>query len=223
MITALLTSAFIYRVGTPSNCKTQNLVQWSLQCLAIFLLYSGSQLRSVSLAIIVSCIVVKLVPVWLIEFVAYAKHRLFPEKYRFLTKDEYEQQGVVETERALNDLRIFCRSPGCDSWKLVSRLRTPANSADCFAFCLVLNAKIIARFADFVAGASDVSSDEAMRHDHTVSEVNEFCASGSYEDDVLTDENDTDSSEDEFISGAAPLTNRSYNLNSTRRTSFNYR
>ena len=39
--------------------------------------------------------------------------------------DEYHTQGEVETRRALEELRQYCQSPGCDAWKTVSRLQSP--------------------------------------------------------------------------------------------------
>ena len=34
-------------------------------------------------------------------------------------------QGTEETRRALEDLRGYCSSPECDTWRLVSRLQNP--------------------------------------------------------------------------------------------------
>ena len=34
-------------------------------------------------------------------------------------------QGTEETRRALEDLREYCSSPECDTWRLVSRLQSP--------------------------------------------------------------------------------------------------
>ena len=34
-------------------------------------------------------------------------------------------QGTEETRRALEDLREYCSSPECDTWRLVSRLQNP--------------------------------------------------------------------------------------------------
>ena len=56
--------------------------------------------------------------------VAYRRRR-FPPKRRLLTMDEYHTQGEVETRKALDELRQYCQSPGCDAWKTVSRLQSP--------------------------------------------------------------------------------------------------
>lgn len=55
-------------------------------------------------------------------------YRLFPKskpKIRLLSEDEYIQQSLIETPKALEELRKYCKSPNCDSWKVVSRLRDP--------------------------------------------------------------------------------------------------
>lgn len=46
-------------------------------------------------------------------------------KPKLLSEDEYIQQALVETPRALEELRKYCQSPNCDSWKVVSRLHDP--------------------------------------------------------------------------------------------------
>lgn len=55
-------------------------------------------------------------------------HRLLPRskpKPRILSEEEYIQQAIVETPKALEELRKYCKSPNCDSWKVVSKLRDP--------------------------------------------------------------------------------------------------
>lgn len=44
---------------------------------------------------------------------------------RLLTEEEYVQQALIETPKALEELRKFCSSPDCDTWKFVKRLRDP--------------------------------------------------------------------------------------------------
>ena len=49
----------------------------------------------------------------------------FPPRHTFLSEEEYMMQGTEETRRALEDLREYCSSPECDTWRLVSRLQSP--------------------------------------------------------------------------------------------------
>ena len=50
----------------------------------------------------------------------------FPPKHKFLSLEEYVIQGTEETNRALEDLREYCKSPECNKWQLVSRLKNPS-------------------------------------------------------------------------------------------------
>ena len=57
-------------------------------------------------------------PYWL-------KYKWSPPVRKLFTQEEYEEEVRRETEKALSDLRGFCSSPNCDSWKVISRLRDP--------------------------------------------------------------------------------------------------
>lgn len=54
----------------------------------------------------------------------------FPPKHKFLSQEEYVIQGSEETSRALEDLREYCNSPECNTWKVVSRLKHPTRYDD---------------------------------------------------------------------------------------------
>ena len=60
-------------------------------------------------------------------------------KAKLLTEQEFLDQSRIETAKALNELRSFCKSPKCDPWKVTSRLQSPS------------------RFAEFVAGMSSIT------------------------------------------------------------------
>ncbi|ESP03086.1 hypothetical protein LOTGIDRAFT_110793, partial [Lottia gigantea] len=70
----------------------------------------------------------------------------FPVKRRLLTEDEYLEMKERETEKALEELREYCKSPKCDSWKVISRIKSPS------------------RFASFVEGEDHLSDDEFYNH-----------------------------------------------------------
>ncbi len=44
---------------------------------------------------------------------------------RFITMEEYKKEGIEETAKALKALREYCESPECNTWKTVSRLKSP--------------------------------------------------------------------------------------------------
>ncbi|KFQ31283.1 Transmembrane protein 194A, partial [Merops nubicus] len=73
--------------------------------------------------------------------------RLGPSPPRLLTEEEYRLQGELETRRALEELRNYCRSPDFSAWTTVSRIQSPK------------------RFADFVGGACHVSPMEVSVHE----------------------------------------------------------
>lgn len=81
-----------------------------------------------------------------------------------MTNDEYYHQGVLETSRALNDLRSYCSSPECNQWQTVLRLK---------------NAK---RFASFMEGSSHLSDDEVLQYE------------SSLRDTELTEDEDSEAS-----------------------------
>jgi hypothetical protein len=60
-------------------------------------------------------------------------------KRRLLTEEEYSRQRDIETEKSLDELRQFCRSPKCNPWKTMSALKDPL------------------RFARFVEGESHLT------------------------------------------------------------------
>lgn len=49
----------------------------------------------------------------------------FPPKPRLLTVDEFHEQGVLETTRALEELKKFCSSPESKPWRMMTRLKDP--------------------------------------------------------------------------------------------------
>ena len=54
-----------------------------------------------------------------------ARYRFFPPTRRLLTEEEYIQEGQDYTAKALKELSEYCHSPDCDSWKVISRLKSP--------------------------------------------------------------------------------------------------
>lgn len=52
-------------------------------------------------------------------------YRLFPPRHRFLTADEYSKQASEFTQQELEKLKDYCRSPDCDHWRIISRVKSP--------------------------------------------------------------------------------------------------
>jgi hypothetical protein len=51
--------------------------------------------------------------------------KLFVPQRRFLTEEEWQQQGEEETRKALEELKEYCRSPQCNQWSVVRKLKSP--------------------------------------------------------------------------------------------------
>lgn len=53
------------------------------------------------------------------------RQRVFPEKQKLLTENQYHQEGIRQTRKALKELQNHCSSPECNPWKTVLRLKDP--------------------------------------------------------------------------------------------------
>jgi hypothetical protein len=42
-----------------------------------------------------------------------------------LTQEEFAREADEYTQQALKDLKDYCKSPECDKWKTISRLKSP--------------------------------------------------------------------------------------------------
>ncbi|XP_041371494.1 nuclear envelope integral membrane protein 1-like [Gigantopelta aegis] len=147
VVFGFISFAVVYKFGPVTNPRTLDLVRWILQGTALCLVYSGTQLPEASVAIIIVMLSVHNFPKKVTLLFKRLRYRFFRPKIRFLTEEEYIEQGQFETERALAELRDYCRSPDCDSWKVVSRLQSPQ------------------RFANFIGGECHVLNDEVVQHD----------------------------------------------------------
>jgi hypothetical protein len=49
-----------------------------------------------------------------------------------MTLDEYNREANDFTEKALKDLKEYCKSPDCNTWKVISRLRKPDRYSNIF-------------------------------------------------------------------------------------------
>nr|XP_047910739.1 nuclear envelope integral membrane protein 1 isoform X4 [Anser cygnoides] len=145
--------------------------------LGLLLMYSGIQIRPVALALVLVAVCAKHLdhPMqW--AYAAYRRAqsaRLGPSPPRLLTEEEYRIQGEVETRKALEELRSYCRSPDFSAWTAVSRIQSPK------------------RFADFVGGASHLTSREISFHEQ------EYGLGGSlFEEQLFEEEEEEDDSFD---------------------------
>ncbi|XP_023025083.2 nuclear envelope integral membrane protein [Leptinotarsa decemlineata] len=150
--TSLVSFAVCYIWGPVKNPRTLNLVRWSLQIAGLSCVFNSSQCREASVGqIILLLIGYNLSSSWLLFPKVYWR-RKFPPKIKLLSDEEYYQQGVRETSKALDELRSYCLSPDCNQWKTIQKLRD------------------IKRFAAFVEGSSHLSDQEILEYETSVQE-----------------------------------------------------
>nr|XP_038027458.1 nuclear envelope integral membrane protein 1 isoform X1 [Anas platyrhynchos] len=178
LLVGLVSFGVCYRYGPLENERSINLLSWTLQLLGLLLMYSGIQIRPVALALVLIAICTKHLdhPLqW--AYAAYRRAqsaRLGPSPPRLLTEEEYRIQGEVETRKALEELRNYCRSPDFSAWTAVSRIQSPK------------------RFADFVGGASHLTSREISFHEQ------EYGLGGSLFEEQLFEEEEEEEEDDSF-------------------------
>uniref|UniRef100_A0A8C3BR00 Nuclear envelope integral membrane protein 1 n=1 Tax=Cairina moschata TaxID=8855 RepID=A0A8C3BR00_CAIMO len=178
LLVGLVSFGVCYRYGPLENERSINLLSWTLQLLGLLLMYSGIQIRPVALALVLIAICTKHLdhPLqW--AYAAYRRAqsaRLGPSPPRLLTEEEYRIQGEVETRKALEELRNYCRSPDFSAWTAVSRIQSPK------------------RFADFVGGASHLTSREISFHEQ------EYGLGGSLFEEQLFEEEEDDSFDTDY-------------------------
>jgi len=156
----LVSFVVCYRYGPVTNPRSINLIRWTLQIIGLtFITLCSFHLEAMMFVNILS--VVFYYTKLSLPFTLLPKSK---PKLRLLSEDEYIQQALIETPKALEELRKFCQSPNCDSWKVVNKLRDPK------------------KFAEFMETSAHVSSDVVEEYEKEIEDV---------EDDS---ENETDDS-----------------------------
>ncbi|OXB53016.1 hypothetical protein ASZ78_006852 [Callipepla squamata] len=159
-----------YRYGPLENERSINLLSWALQLLGLALMYLGIQIRPIALALVLIAVCTKNMEYplqWVYVIYKRAQSaRLGPSPPRLLTEEEYRIQGEVETRKALEELRNYCRSPDFSAWTAVSRIQSPR------------------RFAEFVGGASHLTASEVSFHEQ------EYGLGGVFLEDQLFEEDE---------------------------------
>ncbi|OWF35332.1 nuclear envelope integral membrane protein 1-like [Mizuhopecten yessoensis] len=131
ILAGLISFCACYRYGPVTDTRSLNLIQWFIQLVSLILIYHGTQLPELSVIIIVHLLALYNIPKgwYMNRFTYYLRFKFFTSKRKFLTEDEYIKQTNEETTKALEELRSFCQSPKCDTWKVVSHLSTPLKFA----------------------------------------------------------------------------------------------
>ncbi|KYQ51455.1 hypothetical protein ALC60_09453 [Trachymyrmex zeteki] len=160
LVTSLISFIICYRFGPVTNTRTKQIMEWFLQLVGLALIYHSSHFHEASLS---CCIVVILFYNFPKAGFGRAKRQhMFPEKRKLINEDQYCQEGIRQTRKALKELQNYCSSPECNPWKTVLKLKDPI------------------RFAKFVEGESHLLEDEIEEHEEETSKILE---KGEYTDD----------------------------------------
>lgn len=168
----IVSFAVVYRMGPPTNHRTLNLIQWSMQLASLVTIVMSSYFQSASLLLALLLVFWAAIPP---SFKSAVQTRViktfFKPELKLLTEDEYHTQGVVETKKALEQLKDYCRSPECKPWQTVSRLKSPV------------------RFAEFIEGSPHLAEEEVMEYSHF-----DYNTTDDEEDEeeILTDDEDAE-------------------------------
>ncbi|VDO19432.1 unnamed protein product [Heligmosomoides polygyrus] len=125
--------AVCYKRGPPSDSRSHDIAQWTLQAISLLVIYASSQVDEVSVGVIALLVFHQLTRSWLwsllFRMFGFIWRKVVPPKRRLLTMEEYEKEGQETTKRELQRLREYCRSPEADVWKITSRVHDPRRSA----------------------------------------------------------------------------------------------
>ncbi|XP_059613098.1 nuclear envelope integral membrane protein-like [Phlebotomus argentipes] len=195
MIMGFLSFVICYRYGPPKDQRSKDLIKWGLQMLAICIVYQCSHYTELVLAINMLLVLIYYFPKsWMDRSRSYYQ-RKFPKKRRLLTTEEYNEEGVRETTRALEELRRYCSSPECKQWNTMLRLRDPS------------------RFASFMEGSSHILDSETLEYDTTQADISED--ENSDNDNNEISEDDSEGEEIPNVPNGTNRWNRSRGINSS--------
>ncbi|XP_076294038.1 nuclear envelope integral membrane protein [Lasioglossum baleicum] len=122
---SLIVLVFIYRFGPVTNPKTKKLIEWSLQIAGLIAIYYSSYFREATFFCCFLTVLLYYFPVAIVRKGRSYWKNMFPERRKLLTDDQYRKEGVRETNKALIELKQYCSSPECNTWKTVLRLKDP--------------------------------------------------------------------------------------------------
>ncbi|XP_073235911.1 nuclear envelope integral membrane protein 1a-like [Porites lutea] len=158
VVIGLISFGVCYYYGPVTSDRGLDLIRWMLQLIGLSLLYMSTRSDEVSIALcitVVSSHIIRRSGILIFCFRLLPQHWVsyriyyffFPPRHTFLSEEEYMMQGTEETRRALEDLREYCSSPECDTWRLVSRLQNPT------------------RFAQFMSSGQHIVDNEVRTHE----------------------------------------------------------
>lgn len=155
VVSGLISFAYCYWRGPVTSPRSLTIMQWTIQLVAVTMLYFSFQCELLALPTIALVLSVYNCPKFVIDWLRFKKYLWFPPKRRLLSLQEYKKQGEVETAKALEELREFCKK-GDNSWDKVARLRHPK------------------RFMKFLRGEHHVSSSNILEYSRSYSSASDL-------------------------------------------------
>merc|ERR1719481_96958 len=108
-------------MGPPSNPRTINLIQWSMQFVALVMVVMSSYYQAASLLLSLALITWSCIPASFKSGVnTQIRKKLWKPQVKLLSEEEYNTQAHEETRKALLQLKDYCRSPDSNPWSTVT-------------------------------------------------------------------------------------------------------
>jgi hypothetical protein len=127
-ISVLISVFIVYFYGPITNQRYIFFLKCFLKFVSVIFIYMGLDNIEIFIKFFSFIFVIKsIILLKNIIFTFYEKFRnkLFPKKRRLLTRDEYATQAKDYTDQKLKELKNFCKSTQCDSWKIIESLNSP--------------------------------------------------------------------------------------------------
>lgn len=118
LTTSVISFGVCYYKGPPKHERSKNLIKWGLQVAGLLAIFFSSEFWEASSVICVVSICLFYSPLGIFSGIRRFWRKKFPPKRKLLTKEEFEDQGRLETEKALLALRDFVKSPKSNQWKV---------------------------------------------------------------------------------------------------------
>ncbi|CCD69152.1 Nuclear envelope integral membrane protein [Caenorhabditis elegans] len=153
----LISMAVCYKRGPPTDARSHDIAQWTLQLVALALIYFSVQMVEVSTGTIGALIIQQICRGFLFAGIRWyfvglkaVWRKFFPARRRLLNEEEYEEQAEKTTKEQLAQLREYCKKEGNRPWKIAGNVRSAR------------------RLARFIEGEDDhITEDEIYAHELT--------------------------------------------------------
>ncbi|EFP04403.1 hypothetical protein CRE_25627 [Caenorhabditis remanei] len=153
----LVSMAYCYKRGPPTDARSHDIAQWTLQLVALALIYFSVQVVEVSTGTIGALIVQQICRNFLFSGFHWFGvglgslwRKMFPSKRRLLNEEEYDEIGQKTTKEQLAQLREYCKQENSRPWKIAGNVRSAR------------------RLARFIEGEDDhITEDEIYAHEMT--------------------------------------------------------